>query len=383
MSERNRGRDFLFSNDCGFIDGEDGDSYRYSDGSGYYRGSDGSEGYIYSDGSGYYHGVDGSDGYIYSDGSAYYHGADGSDGYKYSDGSGYYHGADGSDGHRYSDGSGYYNSVDGTSYSFDPSDEDDDYETDYSDENFPDLASGLVGFALGIGLSAVVNHISEAKEEAQLEEIKRLERQRLGEEQKRIRQAKKEKERKQRNKRIKALLFNKKNLTLEFSISDCIGENVYSVIEKIEEAGFNNFKTEGIKDIFIGSDNYVGEVEQVIINGQSCLQKGIMVPYNAEIIIRFHVKREFEFPYSNRQMIKRDFVELSKELTHIGFTDVCTLPLNNLKTGWMKKDGAVKRVMIEGLNTIKRGMSIEYDKKITIQYHSFKKHQLQQSDADC
>lgn len=37
--------------------------------------------YKYSDGSGYYHGADGSDGYIYSDGSGYYHGADGSDGY--------------------------------------------------------------------------------------------------------------------------------------------------------------------------------------------------------------------------------------------------------------------------------------------------------------
>lgn len=88
MSSKDKGKDFLFSSDCGFIKGEDGESYKYSDGSGYYHGKDGSEGYIYSDGSGYYHGADGSEGYIYSDGSAYYHGADGSDGHKYSDGSG-------------------------------------------------------------------------------------------------------------------------------------------------------------------------------------------------------------------------------------------------------------------------------------------------------
>lgn len=30
---KNKGRDFLFSDDCGFINGDDGDSYRYSDGS--------------------------------------------------------------------------------------------------------------------------------------------------------------------------------------------------------------------------------------------------------------------------------------------------------------------------------------------------------------
>ena len=58
MAKKNNGKDFLFSDDCGFINGDDegGESYRYSDGSGYYHGADGSEGYIYSDGSGYYHG---------------------------------------------------------------------------------------------------------------------------------------------------------------------------------------------------------------------------------------------------------------------------------------------------------------------------------------
>ena len=51
MAKKNNGKDFLFSDDCGFINGDDegGESYRYSDGSGYYHGADGSEGYIYSD----------------------------------------------------------------------------------------------------------------------------------------------------------------------------------------------------------------------------------------------------------------------------------------------------------------------------------------------
>ena len=47
MARKNSGQDFLFSDDCGFINGDDGsgESYRYSDGSGYYHGADGSEGY--------------------------------------------------------------------------------------------------------------------------------------------------------------------------------------------------------------------------------------------------------------------------------------------------------------------------------------------------
>ena len=74
MEEKDRGRAFLFSKYYGFIDNEDedGDYQIYSDGSGYYHGSDGSEAQIYSDGSGYFHGADGSEAQIYSDGSGYY-----------------------------------------------------------------------------------------------------------------------------------------------------------------------------------------------------------------------------------------------------------------------------------------------------------------------
>lgn len=97
-----------------------------------------------------------------------------------------------------------------------------------------------------------------------------------------------------------------------------------------------------------------------------------MVPYDAEIIITFHVKKEFEFPYSARQMINRDFTQLASEFVGIGFTEVYTLPLKDLTTGWIKKERAVQQVLIEGIDTIKKGMPIEHDKKITIQYHSFK-----------
>ena len=39
MAKKNNGKDFLLSDDCGFINGDDegGESYQYSDGSGYYN----------------------------------------------------------------------------------------------------------------------------------------------------------------------------------------------------------------------------------------------------------------------------------------------------------------------------------------------------------
>ena len=52
------------------------------------------------------------------------------------------------------------------------------------------------------------------------------------------------------------------------------------------------------------------------------IQTRMMVPYDAEIIITFHVKKEFVFPYSTREMIKRDYDDLASKLVDIGFTEV-------------------------------------------------------------
>ncbi|HCJ08416.1 MAG TPA: hypothetical protein DHV96_08685, partial [Lachnospiraceae bacterium] len=72
---------------------------------------------------------------------------------------------------------------------------------------------------------------------------------------------------------LKAFFFNKKNLQLEFSTSDLIGEDYQEVLTDLAEAGFNNCKAVSIKDIYVGSGKYVGEVEQVVINGQSWLSE--------------------------------------------------------------------------------------------------------------
>lgn len=77
-------------------------------------------------------------------------------------------------------------------------------------------------------------------------------------------------------------------------------------------------------------------------------------------------EQEFVFPYSGRQMVKRNFEDLANELLKIGFTEIFTLPLKDLSTGWMKKEYAVQNVLIEGVDAIKKGMILDYDRKITI-----------------
>lgn len=278
--------------------------------------------YLNSGESGSFDGVDGSWGYKNSDGSGSYNGADGSWGYKNSDGSVSYYGADGSWGYKNSDGSGSYYESDGsvTYYGSDYSPT--YYESkDNVNTDFFEFVPYLVGLSFTLG--AVI--MSNSKEKSRKEEQERLEQLRISEEKHRIHQEEKDKKRRIRNKRLKALFFNKKNIKLEFSTLQYVGCDIKVVENIFTEAGFNNVKSLPIKDIYVDSHKNMGEVEQIVINGQSFLSNGTMIPYDAEIILTFHEKKEIIFPYTRRQMLKRNFEDLASELLKIGFTEVITL----------------------------------------------------------
>ncbi len=331
-------------------------SYQNDDGSGSYYGADGSWGYKNADGSASYYGADGSWGYKNADGSSSYYGADGSWGYKNEDGSGSYYPSDDSD-----DDCEYYDSNESDNYS--------SYDSGDSEYGGVGLAAGLAGIALGLGALAYSRNRNRNDEddedyEEHYREVERIEQEKA---------LAKEKEKALRKKRIKAFFFNKKQLQMDFSTGELIGENVNEVMTRLADVGFNNVKVVSIKDIYVGSDKTVGEVEQVVIGGQSWLDVNSLVPYDAEIIVTYHLKKELTFPYSAHQVVNKNYQSLVNELYGFGFTEVYTREINDLKTGWITKDGSVKQVFIGEENNYKKGRVFAYDVKIVIEYHTFAK----------
>ena len=59
------------------------------------------------------------------------------------------------------------------------------------------------------------------------------------------------------------------------------------------------------------------------------------------------------------------------KLVDIGFTQIYVSKLEDLKTGFLKRENSVSDVVIGGVDTIKSGMMLEYDIEINIQYHTF------------
>lgn len=381
MAKKNDGKDFLFSDDCGFINGDDGggESYRYSDGSGYYHGADGSEGYIYSDGSGYYHGADGSDGYIYSDGSAYFHGADGTDAYKYSDGSGYYHGGDGSDGYKYSDGSGYFTDSSGSKTSYDADNDEDDYKSVGS--SFGEVLGTIIGAGLAGVMAVGAKTAAEEREREVQREAERREQALINSEKRRAWR------RKHRKGITITILISviivlsligyyeiQKLIPMGYSSDSLEGLKYTEAVRRLKESGFSNVHTKEISDLTISRDSEENLVTEINLIFGNFFAEDTKYPSNLWITVVYHTVELYASPLTSKEAKGMNYLDVIDEFEKAGFINVTTDVKYDIVTGWMTDDGEVKSVSINGDKKFDADDEYRLDAEVVITYHTWKKN---------
>lgn len=383
MAKKNNGRDFLFSDDCGFINGDDegGESYRYSDGSGYYRGADGSEGYIYSDGSGYYHGADGSDGYIYSDGSAYFRGADGTDAYKYSDGSGYYRGGDGSDGYKYSDGSGYFTDSSGSRTSYDADDDDDEDDDDSGGSSLGDALGTIIGAGLAGVMAVGAKAAAEEREREAQREAERREQARINSENRRA-------WRKRHRKGIAITILIsvivvlsligyyeiQKLIPMGYSSDSLEGLKYTEAVQNLKESGFSNVHTKEISDLTISRDDEENLVTEVKLMFGDSFDEDTKYPSNLWITVVYHTVELYAPPLTSKEAKGMNYLDVIDEFENAGFVNVTTVVEYDIVTGWLTDDGEVKSVTINGDKKFDSYNEYRLDAEVVVTYRTLKKN---------
>lgn len=173
--------------------------------------------------------------------------------------------------------------------------------------------------------------------------------------------------------RVKAFLFKRKKIQIKYDYSDLLGKDYTEVETLLYNQAFNNIKVIPIKDIYVGSPYRIGQVEQVVIAGSSFFQEGDTIPYDAEIVVTYHAKREITLPFGEKELRKLDYVTAGDKLQELGFTEIYERPIRDLVTGWIKKDGSVEKITIGNVHPFKKNSVFPYDVKITIEYHTFKK----------
>lgn len=378
MARKSSGKDFLFSDDCGFINGDDegGESHRYSDGSGYYHGADGSEGHIYSDGSGYYHGADGSDGYIYSDGSAYFRGADGTDAYKYSDGSGYCRGADGSDGYKYSNGSGYFTDSAGSRTSYDMSYDENSINSSLGELFGTIIGAGLVGLMEAGSKVAIEEQAREAQREAERREKARIN---------------SENRRAWRKKHKKGIFITilisiivlllligyyeiQKLIPMVYSSDSLEGLKYTEAVQRLKESGFSNVHTKEISDLTISRDDEENVVTEVKLLFGDSFDEDTKYPSNLWITVVYHTVELYTPPLTSKEVKDMNHLDVIDEFENAGFINVTTVVEYDIVTGWLADDGEVKSVTINGEKKFDSDDEYRLDAEVVVTYHALKKN---------
>lgn len=90
-----------------------------------------------------------------------------------------------------------------------------------------------------------------------------------------------------------------------------------------------------------------------------------------------------QMPSSSSNMVGEHYETVVEELENAGFTNVEAKPLGDLITGWLKDDGEVKKIRVDGKNSFSKGAWFSTDGKIIVTYHSFpEKEDTQEPTAE-
>ena len=90
-------------------------------------------------------------------------------------------------------------------------------------------------------------------------------------------------------------------------------------------------------------------------------------------MITYHVKHEIEFPFSPKDVRKKNYIEIVQQLISLGFTQVYIKENAVLVTGWISKDGSIEKMTVKNEESYKEGIMYDYDVDIKINYYTFPK----------
>ena len=83
--------------------------------------------------------------------------------------------------------------------------------------------------------------------------------------------------------------------------------NLYPVFAQLMNNGFENISAQPVKDIDDSSTHYEFEVAQLSIGGNSAIKKDSYFPYNVDVVITYHVKKEIKLPFMVKSLFRQNY----------------------------------------------------------------------------
>ena len=169
------------------------------------------------------------------------------------------------------------------------------------------------------------------------------------------------------------------------SSKDLTRNDYEEVVSALREMGFTRVRSVALEDLSNEIIHKNGDVSEVSIGGTTKFSEGEIFEKSAEVIISYHSLKPTPVPTPEPQAEEgqvqitiapkdlkgKNYQEVLSILEEIGFTNIKTNPLGDLKKGWLYDEGEVKEVSIAGATKFSVNDIFDRDIEIIITYHSY------------
>ena len=160
----------------------------------------------------------------------------------------------------------------------------------------------------------------------------------------------------------------------------------YKDVESVfASSGFKNIECIEANDLIKGVLNKENTVKDISINGTNDFKADTIYASDAKIIITYHsfkkenetapeteavIENGIKVPLSSKKCSDKKYEDVVQAFEDAGFTNIIVEEMKDLTKDWLKKDGTVDSVSINGSLEFKEDAVFEKDSTIRIKYHS-------------
>ena len=156
-----------------------------------------------------------------------------------------------------------------------------------------------------------------------------------------------------------------------------VGEDYQEISDMLSEIGFLSITLAPMNDLGVKEVKKSGEVVSVLIDDTE-LSEATELNLLSEITIQYHSEQQaaddqVKITTSSKDFSGENYEDVIADLKEMGFTNVKSAPLNDLKKGWpsLHSEGDVKEVAIGDVTKFSAGELFDKDDEVLVSYHSF------------
>lgn len=164
----------------------------------------------------------------------------------------------------------------------------------------------------------------------------------------------------------------KKTCAPGFSSRDAAGVPEKTLTVRLQQAGFYKIRTEDLYDLPFSRRDQLGTAAEISIAGEAIFPGNREFPFDSPVVIKVHRMRKASIGFGPQNLKKTNVCDTMAYLNRRGFGNVKAVPICDLKMGWLKIDGQVEKLMIDGFDRFKPEFLFSVDTEILIYYHTYR-----------